>query len=57
MTVVPTLQGVFMALRLLDIPTGQRLRGPRVELWDTVSAWVWAVYVLLIAGALFWWAL
>ena len=46
-----------MALRLLDTATGQRLRGPEVEPWDTISAWLWVVYVLLVTGVLLWWAL
>jgi hypothetical protein len=46
-----------MALRLLQTEKAPGLRGPNADIWRTVSAWIWTTYVLLIAGALLWWAL
>ena len=39
------------ALRLLDIQSSPRSRGRRVDVWLTVSGWVWAAYLTGLALA------
>ena len=43
-----------MALRLIEAAQ-PRLRGPRVDVWNTISAWVWATYLFSVAAAFGWW--
>jgi hypothetical protein len=46
-----------MAVRLLETTKVPRVRGAWADIWNTVSAWIWTSYLLLIAGAFAWWAL
>jgi hypothetical protein len=46
-----------MSLRLIENLPGSRLRGPRVDVWNTISAWLWATYFLGVSAAFGWWVL
>jgi hypothetical protein len=46
-----------MPLRLVEAPPGYRTRGPRVDVWNTISAWLWATYILGVSAAFGWWML
>ena len=46
-----------MSLRLIKTAPGFRLRGPRVDVWNTVSAWLWTSYIIGLVAAFGWWVL
>jgi len=44
-----------MALRSLDTEEAPPLHGPDADMWRTLAAWLWAAYLVLVAGAILWW--
>lgn len=42
---------IIGTLRLLDMPRATTPRGRRVDVWLTVSGWVWTVYFAAFALA------
>jgi hypothetical protein len=47
-------QRIHARLRLLESPPQAKLRGPRADIWLTVSAWLWTAYLAGVALAALW---
>jgi len=44
-------QMVSARLKVLDDRSAEGLGSPRVDIWRTVSGWIWAAYLVCLAAA------